>query len=124
MTLLERRRQMMSRKAEPEWDYVVTEKYPDSEKLIRLLVNIEAGQHITIAWGGCTLYGNLPTIWGLYDGASFAETTATRLQTRGLPETGQRTYTVISSGILTLGGIQNGSSTYAFGGDYIKARIT
>lgn len=123
MTLLERRRYMMSRKADPEWTVVVDTKYPESEKLMRKITTIQSGQRVTIAWGGCTLYGNLPTIWQLLDGAAFAETTATRLQTRGQPENGMRVYTVSTGGRLSLGGIENGSSQYAYGGDYVKALI-
>ena len=55
MTLLERRRQMMSRKTEPEWDYVFE---ADANGLIPVVnfkgapynLKLSVGQKITIAW--------------------------------------------------------------------------
>lgn len=127
MNLLERRRAMMGTKAEPEWDYVLTEKYSESAETLRpRLVQINAGQKITIAWENCKSFSFSRRLWALKNGATFSDTEDTNRTTKYLAKSGKETHIVATDGAIVLAGL-NVSGTvaaYLFVGDCVKARIS
>ena len=123
MTLLERRRAMMGRKAEEEWDYILTTK--DSYGGLRQqAINVHAGQKIIIAWQN-RASRLTRRLWGLEAGATLVETNATNLPSNEIPVSGRYTYTVKTDGTFIAAGLQTGSgrSAYYLMADWVKVRI-
>ena len=125
MTLLERRRAMMSRKAEPEWDYVLTAT-DDVKKVQPISITISAGQTLLFEWEGLNGQSFTWKLWTLNDDAKFVGTTNEEESTRYLDQSGTRKYIVETGGTLVLGGlnVEGTVSAYLISADYVKAQVT
>lgn len=127
MTLLERRRMLMSRKAEPEWDYVLPAMTP-SKQVYPIQLEILAGQTLVFEWEGLASNSWSHYIWTLKDGAKFVGRSGANEPTRYLAASGRLRYIVETGGTLVLGGnIKYPDTlwgTYAFRADVLKLRIT